>query len=165
MIYRRAFFSMLVETRANATDYAPTTSRLWAISGLGGPATDATITTLAAIERSQVATNGGNSAWVEMARTSVQAAGTMSIITNNKVFILGGATTATATPTFSGILGTGRDTRFDAAGDITNSVNSVSGVIGNPRALGAIVQQSGFYYIFGGTSDGANALTTSERSF
>lgn len=165
MIYRRAFFSMLVETSANATDYAPTTSRLWAISGLGGLATDTTINTLSAIERSQVATNGGNAAWVEMARTSVQAAGTMSIITNNKVFILGGATTATATPTFSTILGSGRDTRFDVAGDITNSVNSVSGVIANPRALGAIVQQSGFYYLFGGTSDGANALTTSEHSF
>ncbi len=165
MIYRRAFFSMLVETSSNVSGYTPTTSRLWAISGLGGPATDASIATLSSIERAQVTTNGGNSAWFEIARTSSTAAGTMSLITNNKVFVLGGASTATATPTFSGILGTGRDTRFDAAGDITNSVNSVSGVIANPRALGAIVQQSGFYYLFGGTSDGANALTTSEHSF
>ena len=165
MGYRRAFFSLLVETTANAVGYPFDTSRLWAISGLGGPVANATIGPLAAIERSQVRTNGGSDAWVEMARTSVTAAGTMSIITNNKVFILGGATTATTGPMFSSILGTGRDTRFDAVGDITNSVNSVSGVIANPRALGAIVQQSGFYYLFGGTSTGTNALTTSEFSF
>jgi hypothetical protein len=88
----------------------------------------------------------------------------MAAITSEKLFVLGGARTATDT-TFSMIDSTGRDVGFLANGDIGSPIQSSSQGLLGPRALGTVVTGAGFIYFVGGTSDGSNALATTEATF
>jgi hypothetical protein len=155
----RAFFSAAVEDRSNIDTFPTDGSRLWAMGGVtagGGPT--------GTLEESDVLTGGGSGAWTVNGKTVISAAGSMAVITNNKLFVLGGATSADDT-TFGNITPGGRDTEFDGNGDISGSINSTASSLLAPRALGIGLYGAGFIYFYGGTSDGADALATTERTF
>jgi hypothetical protein len=158
MGYPRAFFSAVVEDRSNINTFPSDGSRIWAMGGV----TDGDTTN--SLEESDIANGGGNGAWTENGHTVQDAAGTMAVITNNKLFIVGGATNVNDTD-FDNITPNGRDTEFDENGDITGSINSTANSLLNPRALGIGLYGAGFIYFFGGTSDGQDALATTERTF
>jgi hypothetical protein len=154
----RAFFAAVAEDRSNIDTFPTDGSRLWAMGGVtaGGPT--------GTLEESDILTGGGSGAWTVNGKTVISAAGSMAVITNNKLFVLGGATSADDT-TFGGVTSNGRDSEFDGNGDITGSINSTASSLINPRALGIGLYGAGFIYFFGGTSDGTDALATTERTF
>jgi hypothetical protein len=154
----RAFFSAVVEDRSNINTFPSDGSRIWAMGGV----TDGDTTNT--LEESDVASGGGNGAWTVNGHSVQDAAGTMAVITNNKLFIIGGATNVDDT-SFDNITPNGRDTEFDDNGDITGSINSTAQSLINPRALGIGLYGAGFIYFYGGTSDGTDALATTERTF
>jgi hypothetical protein len=154
----RAFFSAVVEDQSNINTFPNDGSRIWAMGGV----TDGDTTNT--LEESDVASGGGNGAWTINGHTVQDAAGTMAVITNNKLFIVGGATSVDDTA-FDNITPNGRDTEFDENGDISGSINSTASSLLNPRALGIGLYGAGFIYFYGGTSDGLDALTTTERTF
>jgi len=158
----RAFFSCVVEDSNNVSTFQSDTSRIWAMGGVddGGDTTDT-------LQRSDIADGGGNGAWEPAVGDLTMQhpyAGPMPVITNNKLYILGGARQANDT-TFNQVSGNGQDTEFDDVGDITQSINSTASSLQNPRALGIGLYGAGFIYFFGGTSDGDDALATTERTF
>ena len=108
--------------------------------------------------------SGGNGAWTINGKRAPTVAGSMAVIVNQKLFLMGGANDADDT-TFGSIIGTGRDTEFDDAGGITDSINSTSSALLEPRAFGVGIPGAGFIFFIGGTSDGANAVATTERTF
>jgi hypothetical protein len=158
MGYPRAFFSAVVEDQSNINTFPGDGSRLWAMGGV----TDGDTTNT--LEESDIANGGGNGAWTENGHSVQNAAGTMAVITNNKLFIVGGATNVNDTD-FQNITPNGRDTEFDENGDISGSINSTANSLLAPRALGIGLYGAGFIYFFGGTSDGSDALATTERTF
>lgn len=155
----RAFFATVVEHAGNVSGYPGEGSRLWVMGGIG---TDGT--TLDTLEESDVSTGGGNGAWTVNDKKVQSAAGVMSVITNEKLFCLGGAADADDT-TFGSVTPNGRDTEFDEDGNITGSINSTASSLIEPRALGIGLQGAGFIYFIGGTSDGTDAVATTERTF
>jgi len=154
----RAFFSAVVEDRSNINTFPDDGSRLWAMGGV----TDGDTTNT--LEESDIASGGGNGAWTVNGHSVQDAAGTMAVITNNKLFIVGGATNVNDTD-FGNITPNGRDTEFDENGDISGSINSTASSLLAPRALGIGLYGAGFIYFYGGTSDGTDALATTERTF
>ncbi len=155
----RAFFSAVVEDQGNIGTFPTDGSRLWAMGGVttGGDTTSS-------LEGSDITADGGNGAWTVNGHTVQDAAGTMAVITNNKLFIIGGAGSADDT-TFGNVTPNGRDTEFDEDGDITGSINSTASSLQDPRALGIGLYGAGFIYFYGGTSDGTDALATTERTY
>lgn len=162
----RAFFSAVVANKGNVNAFPNDDSRIYVFGGMAG---SNITTTVEAAEFS--ATNGpagspGIDAWYDAA-TDIQnrAAGTMAILFANKVFVLGGAgVTAGA---FGNVISQGRDAQFDGSGDLgaLTSIGAGGGFVQGAKALGIAVEQSGFFYFIGGTSDGTNASTTTERTF
>ena len=117
------------------------------------------------IEFSNVANGGANGAWAAYAGGGNlgSRAGVVSTITSEKLWALGGASTATTT-TFSGILSTGRNGVF-SAGNLVGPIQSTASGLPAPRALGAVIIQSGFIYYVGGTSNGVDATSTTYPTF
>jgi len=154
----RAFFGLAIETHENVSDLTGG-ARFFAAGGVtAGGATSS-------LEMADLTTGGGNEAWVEYSHpTFGNRAGNMTVITSEKLFVLGGAGQAADT-TFSNILSTGRDVGFLANGDLGDPFQSTAESLLAARALGAVVTGSGFIYFIGGTSDGANALATCERTY
>jgi len=155
----RAFFGALMESTENVSTFPDTGSRLWVMGGIG---TDGE--PISSLEESDISVGGENDAWITNGKTVQSAAGVMPVITNNKLFCLGGAADADDT-TFSNITPSGRDTEFDDQGDISGSINSTASSLLEPRALGIGLQGAGFIYFYGGTSDGTDAVSTCERTF
>ncbi|MBW2279039.1 MAG: fibronectin type III domain-containing protein, partial [Deltaproteobacteria bacterium] len=124
--YPRAFFSAVVEDQSNINTFPSDGSRIWAMGGV----TDGDTTNT--LEESDIANGGGNGAWTENGHSVQDAAGTMAVITNNKLFIVGGATNVDDT-SFDNITPNGRDTEFDENGDITGSINSTASSLLEPR--------------------------------
>ncbi|PIW01337.1 MAG: hypothetical protein COW42_05225 [Deltaproteobacteria bacterium CG17_big_fil_post_rev_8_21_14_2_50_63_7] len=153
----RAFFAAAVETSDNVSTYASSGSRLWVAGGVGS--TGAILDTL---EESDF--EGTNGAWTTNGKKAGRTAGGMAVIVNEKLFLLGGATAGTDTD-LNSVVGTGRDTEFDNSGEISGSINSTSSSLLAPRALGIGIAGAGFIYFIGGSSTGANALSTVERTF
>ena len=154
----RAFFTAAVEDQLNIETYPDAGSRIWALGGLiaaGGTTNE--------LEESDVVTGGGNGVWTINGHTMQDKAGTMSVIANNKLFILGGCDAADTV--FSGVTANGRDTEFDENGDITGSINSTANGLLDARALGIGLYGAGFIYFYGGTSDGTDALATTELTY
>jgi hypothetical protein len=54
---------------------------------------------------------------------------------------------------------------LSATGGEGNSISSTSNGLLAPRAFGVTVQNAGLIYFIGGTSDGQNALRTTEITF
>jgi hypothetical protein len=154
----RAFFDAVLEDATNVSGYSLGGSRLWVMGGI-----DDTGAPTGSLSQSDV-DGGGNGAWIPNGKTVQSAAGTMAVIANDKLFCLGGAADANWM-SFSNVTPSGRDTEFDGAGDITGSINSTANGLNAPRALGVAVQGAGFMYFYGGTSDGADALATAERTY
>ena len=160
-----AFFSLAVETHENVSTFPGTTSgdvpaRFVTTGGVtaAGASTE--------LQESDVATGGNNGAWTAYAGAGTLSTrgGPMAVITGNKLFCLGGAGAATDT-TFSQIKQTGVDLAFSSTGDFSSPIQSTANALPAPRALGAVVNGSGFIYFLGGTSDGTNATTTSYETF
>jgi hypothetical protein len=154
----RAFFDAVLEDAANVSGYALDGSRLWVMGGIDGSGAPTE-----SLAQSEVDASGGGD-WIENDKTIQSAAGVMAVIANDKLFCLGGAGSADWM-SFGNVTANGRDTEFDENGDITGSINSTANGLNAPRALGAAVQGAGFMYFYGGTSDGADALATAERTF
>jgi len=155
----RAFFALAVETPDNVSGFTGG-ARLFAFGGVVAGAASSSL------EMSDVPDGGGNGAWTPYGGASSinPRAGLMGVITGEKLFALGGAQMASDTA-FSNILTGGRDVAFQPNGDIGTPIqSSAEGLLG-PRALGAVVTGSGFIYFVGGSSDGTNALATTERTF
>ena len=159
----RAFFSLALETPESVSGFTGGT-RLFALGGtiatnLGNKASSR-------FEFAEVGTGGGTSAWTAYggAGTLGTRAGPMAAITSDKLFVLGGAAMATDT-TFTNVTSTGFDVAFNSDGTIGSPIQSASSTLLAPRTLGAVVLGAGFLYFIGGTSDGTNALTTSERTY
>jgi hypothetical protein len=153
----RAFFATALESRATVSTYPSDGSRLWA---MGGVATS----TLDSLEESDLILGGGNGPWTVNGKKVDSTAGAMAVIANQKLFILGGARNASGT-TFSNVIATGRDTEFDANGDLSGSINSTANGLLGPRAFGTALPASGFFYFIGGSSTGSNALSSVERTY
>jgi hypothetical protein len=126
-------------------------------------------TTLDTVVFSDVAAGGANGGWTALSKsTNSHVAGLMSVVTDNTIFMLGGAGSVAegaSGPSFSGVTGDGRQMIFDSSGGEGNSISSTSNALLAPRALGVVVQGAGFIYFIGGTSDGTNALRTVELTF
>ena len=155
----RAFFELVVEDSGNVSGFASDGSRLWAMGGVGSDGS-----ALDTLEESDISSGGGNGAWTVNGKTVQSAAGPMSVIANDKLFCLGGASSAEDI-VFGSITPNGRDTEFDDEGNISGSINSTANSLLEPRALGVGLQGAGFIYFVGGTSDGADAVATTERTF
>jgi hypothetical protein len=160
----RAFFSAALATRDNSKLPAATPLRIWITAGI-----DAEARTLDTVLRGDVAADGSNGAWTQIARTTnSRVGGVMAVITRNALFTLGGAGTVTdgsGGPTFGGVTLAGRQMIFDDQGGDGNPFSSTSNGLIAPRAFGVTVQNAGLIYFIGGTSDGANALRTTEITF
>jgi hypothetical protein len=154
----RAFFDAVVEDTADVSTYAGAGSRIWVLGGI-----DAAGDVTGSFASSDVA-GGGIGAWTVNDKSVQAAAGAMAVIANDKLFCLGGAGASDGL-SFSSVTANGRDAEFDAAGDVTGSVNSTANSLLAPRAFGAAVEGAGFIYLLGGTSDGADALATVERTY
>lgn len=157
----RAFFAAAVETSDNVSTFAPSSSRLWVAGGLDGSGTPLDDLEDAGFDSS------GTGAWNSQSnrKTGQAAAGMMILIANDKLFTLGGANSGTAAPVFGDVRVGGRDIDFQADGSITTSLNATGNKPLSPRALGVAVVGSGFFYMIGGTSDGVDALATTERTY
>jgi hypothetical protein len=88
-------------------------------------------------------------------------AGPMTVIVNDYLISLGGA--AWDGTALTSVLQTGKQAQFTAATTIQNP-SSTSSSLRTPRALGAVVEGSGFLYFLGGTSDGLDALASTEQT-
>ncbi len=155
----RAFFALAVETQDDVSGFTAG-ARLFALGGVAaGGASDV-------FEMADVSAGGGNAAWVPYGGAGGlgSRAGAMSVIAGEKLFTLGGAGTATDT-TFGNILMSGRDVPFLADGTIGTPIQSTAEALLTPRALGAAIVGAGFIYFVGGTSDGTNAVATTEQTF
>jgi len=155
----RAFFSLAVETPENVSGFTGG-ARLFALGGVAGGAPTSSVA------MSDVLVGGGNGAWSPYsgAGTLQARAGVMAVITGEKLFALGGALMTTDIA-FSNIDMGGRDVPFQMDGDIGSPFNSTAESLLGARALGAVVTGAGFIYFVGGTSDGTDALATTERTF
>ncbi len=155
----RAFFGLTVETPENVSGLG-SGARFFAAGGVA--LTGAT----SSLEISDLTTGGGNAAWAPYGGSgNMQVrAGVMAVITSEKFFALGGASNAIDT-VLSNILATGRDVPFLANGDIGSPFQSTAEGLLGARALGAVATGSGFIYFVGGTSDGSDALATTERTY
>lgn len=160
----RAFFSAALANASNSKLPAPPLARIWITEGI-----DASSSPLDTVLFTDMSQNGINSAFTEIARTTnVHVAGVMSVVTRNALFTVGGAQTVTdgaGGPTFSGVTATGRQMIFDAMGGAGPPISSTSNGLIRPRAFGVTVQNAGLIYFIGGTSDGSNALKTTEITF
>jgi len=118
------------------------------------------------VTSSDVATGGNNGTWNAYAGAGTLGTrgGPMAVITGNKLFCLGGAGAATDTA-FSQIKQTGIDLAFSSTGDFSSPIQSTANALPAPRALGAVINESGFIYFIGGTSDGTNATNTTYETF
>ncbi len=155
----RAFFSLTVENPNNVSGYTGG-ARLFAVGGVsGGAATDS-------IEMSDIIEGGGNLAWESYTGSGnlQPRAGVQAVITSEKLFALGGGSTADDV-SIGNILSSGRDLPFRADGSVGSPIQSTAEGLLGQRALGAVTIGSGFVYFLGGTSDGTDALTTTERTF
>lgn len=159
----RAFFSLAVETPENVSGFAAG-ARLFAVGGV----TASMLVNKASgrFEYADVAVGGGTTAWSSYggAGTLGTRAGPMACITSDKLFVLGGAQMATDTG-FSNVTATGVDVPFQSDGTIGSPIQSTASSLLAPRALGAVVTGAGFIYFIGGSSNGTNALATTERTF
>ena len=108
-------------------------------------------------------TTGDNGAWTVHGWGVQAAAGVMTVIASDKLFCLGGASSTNDT-TFEQIIPSGNDASFDDTGMLEN-LNSTSSSLLADRALGVGLQGAGFIYYVGGTSDGIDAIATTERTF
>lgn len=164
----RAFFSLAVETAEKVAGFTGG-ARLFALGGTvpDDPSDPTDINRASAIfEFVDVVAGGGTGAWggYAGAGTTGARAGAMAVITSEKLFVLGGAQSATDT-SFSMITQTGVDVAFEADGDIGSPIQSTAESLLQPRALGAAVTGAGFIYFLGGTGDGTDALATTEKTF
>jgi hypothetical protein len=160
----RAFFSAALATRANSKLGPQTPSRIWVTAGINGASM-----TVDSVLYTDVVNGGGNGAWTTIGKsTNSRVGGVMSVITRNALFALGGAGTVTdgaSGPTFGAVTLAGRQMILDNAGGEGTSISSTSNGLLSPRAFGVTVQNAGLIYFIGGTSDGANALGTTEITF
>jgi len=155
----RAFFSMVVESPSNVSGYSGD-GRLMVLGGVvaGAASQDFLI--------ANVTEGGGNGAWGPYpgAGGIQDRGGPMAVIASEKLFVIGGATTATDTA-FGGIRTGIRDVGFLANGDLDSPIQSAADSLDPARALGISVIGSGFIYLVGGTSDGDDALTSTVKTF
>jgi hypothetical protein len=157
----RAFASAALETAANSKLDGTRILMTGGESPAGA--------TLDTVVYSDVAAGGANGGWTAFAKTTNSlVAGLMSIVTNNTIFMLGGAGDVAETtpgPAFSNVTVDGRQMIFNGNGDPGTSISSTSNGLLAPRALGVVVRGAGFIYFIGGTSTGTNALRTVELTF
>jgi hypothetical protein len=161
----RAFFSLAIETAAEVADFTLGT-RFFAVGGMiAGDGTGEVSDTIEFADITTAGGNGGNGAWTTYtgAGTPPKIAGSMAVIRSEKLFVVGGATTGTNT-TFTGITPGSSDAPFKD-GDLFQPINSTSKSLQTARALGVVVTGAGFLYFVGGTSDGTDALASTERTF
>lgn len=161
----RAFFSLTVATPENVSGLTGG-DRLFALGGVAANGGVGNNHASNLFQMSDVELGGGNAAWANYSGASSigTRAGPMALITSDKLFVLGGGMSATTTAV-SGILTTGSDVGFNSNGTIGSPIQSAAGTLLGARALGVVITGSGFIYFVGGTSDGTNALATTERSF
>ncbi len=158
----RAWFSLAVETSANATGFTGV-ARFIATGGVGSTGT--ANKALDTVEISDVADAGGNAPWTDPSLVLQIRAGLQSVIVGEKLFCLGGTNSATDT-TFAASTGTGRDIGFDPDdGTLVSPMQNAAQTLVPARALGVGLAGAGFIYLFGGTSTGTDALNSVVQSF
>lgn len=155
-----AFFGLAVETAENVAGFTGA-ARLLTFGGV-----DAAGNASTEISQSDVTDGGGNGSWSPYGGSGTLGtrAGPMCVIASDKVFVLGGAGSATPT-TFTNIRANGDDIPFTSTGAFGSPIQSVANALPAQRALGAAIIGSGFIYFVGGTSDGSNALNTTFQTF
>ncbi len=157
----RAFFSAVVENSETVFAMSPSAgSRVRLLAGLTAGGETNTL-------QEATFTSSGLSGWTSPNNRSVQAkAGTMGVVTNDMLILLGGATAndTAGGPTLSGFIGDGRIAKLDASG-FSSSISSASGTLDGNRAFGVAVVGAGLMYVIGGTSDGSDALDTVEFGY
>ena len=119
------------------------------------------------VASTDIAIGGGNSVFdtPTINGQSGAIAGPMCVITGDKLFVVGGGSVATDT-SISSVTDGGRDMPFDALGDADPPMQSAANALaGGPSALGAAIVGSGFIYFIGGSSDGTDALSSTEKTF
>jgi hypothetical protein len=155
----RAFFSLAVETPQNVSGFGGI-ARLFITGGVdaGGAS--------GAVQRSDITSGGGNGAWTSYSGIGslLTRAGPMSVIKSDKLFVLGGAGTATDM-TFSLIRNNGQDVGFNSDGTIGSPIQATANFFPAPRALGGVAVGAGFIYFIGGTSTGTDAVATVYQTF
>jgi hypothetical protein len=160
----RAFFSLAVQTPENVSGFTGS-ARLFA---LGGVVADGVGLNKASelFQFADVTAGGGLASWQDYSGASTigTRAGPMAVITSDKLFVLGGAASATDTA-FTNITSTGSDVAFQSNGDIGSPIQSAAQTLNSARALSGVVVGAGFIYVIGGTSTGTDALATTEKTF
>jgi hypothetical protein len=162
----RAFFSLTVQTPENVSGFTGG-ARLFA---LGGTVADAGVTGNHAVdtfEMSDVIDGGGNDDWNAYAGAGTigTRGGPMAVITSEKLFVMGGAMMAPDNTSFTNVLATGSDVGFLGTGELGSPIQSTAESLLAPRALGAVLTGAGFIYFVGGSSNGTNAVATTEKTF
>jgi hypothetical protein len=158
-----AFFSLVVETPQNVAGFTGV-ARLITLGGVDAAGASNEI------QQSSITSGGGNGAWAlpfATANLQLTLGGNMAVIASEKLFVLGGATMATAT-TFTNIRSQGEDVAFGTgtnAGLLVAPVQSAASTLPAARALGVPISGSGFIYFVGGTSNGTDATNTCYQTF
>jgi hypothetical protein len=161
-----AFFSLAVETAANVGGFAGV-ARFITAGGITNPAPTAMNFATADISSGNVTSGGGNGTFT-IAGGNNKRAGDMAVIASNKLFWLGGASSAATNPfAVANPAGTGDDLAFDGTGAFTGSIQSTANSFGGSAktALGVVVTIDNFIYFYGGTSDGTNAVQLAWQTF
>lgn len=161
----RAFFSLLVETPQNVVGFTGI-ARMFTIGGVKAGMTVNSSTASSDFEQADVAAGGANGGWTQangITGLGVTRAGPLSVLTSNKMFVMGGAGMATNTA-FSVIRSNGSDIGFGSSG-ATGTLQATGTPLPAPRALGTAIIGAGFIYFVGGTSDGSDATNTTFQTF
>lgn len=159
----RAFFSLAVETPENVSGFT-SGARFFAVGGVG--ASTLPNKALEAFDYADISLGGGNTSWTSYADNIAWGtrAGAQVCISADKLFVIGGSQMATDSG-FGAATTNAFDVAFNDDGTIGSPTQAATATSFAARALGATVIGAGFIYVYGGTSDGSNALNTTQSTF